>query len=130
MNDKELSLFSQISNYSNTKIDKLIYDLNDELKTQNKINNSLKQRDSLQNIEDLKNFYQRNNRNINYQVEQLEETINQLKTVVKENKTLEKDQDKYKEILNTQEYKNLATQLKKLKDMKQDIFFFLDQNGI
>tara|TARA_X000000368_G_scaffold63610_1_gene45169 strand:- start:2091 stop:2483 length:393 start_codon:yes stop_codon:yes gene_type:complete len=130
MNDKDLSLFSQISNYSNTKIDKLIYDLNDELKTQNKINNSLKQRDSLQNIEDLKNFYQRNNRNINYQVEQLEETINQLKTVVKENKTLEKDQDKYKEILNTQEYKNLASQLKKLKDMKQDIFFFLDQNGI
>ena len=130
MNDSDLSLFSQISNYSNTKIDKLIYDLNDELKTQNKINNSLKQKDTLQNIEELKNFYQRNNRNINYQVEQLEETINQLKTVVKENKTLEKDQDKYKEILNTQEYKNLASQLKKLKDMKQDIFFFLDQNGI
>ena len=130
MNDNDLSLFSQISNYSNTKIDKLIYDLNDELKTQNKINNSLKQKDTLQNIEELKNFYQRNNRNINYQVEQLEETINQLKTVVKENKTLEKDQDKYKEILNTQEYKNLASQLKKLKDMKQDIIFFLDQNGI
>jgi len=124
------NIIDQISSYNSNNLENYIYNLNNQLKEQLTINKLLKSEDYKKNISDITNFIERNESEIDDQSNRLNEIIKELKDVINSNKNLEKLEDKYDELLNSDKANRVANKLRDIKRMKQDIKFFLIDSGL
>lgn len=124
------NIIDQISSYNSNDLENYIYNLNSQLKEQIAINKLLKSEDFKKNINEINNFIERNEPEINDQSIRLYEIIVQLKKTVIENKNLEKLEDKYDDLLKSEDANRVANKLRDIKKMKEDIKFFLIDSGL
>ena len=128
--DTPTNIIDQISSYNSNDLENYIYNLNIQLKEQIAINKLLKSEDFKKNINEINNFIERNEAEINDQSIRLNEIIVQIKKTVIENKNLEKLEDKYDDLLNSEDANRVANKLRDIKKMKEDIKFFLIDSGL
>jgi uncharacterized protein YjcR len=124
------NIIDQISSYNSNDLENYIYNLNTQLKQQITINKLLKSEDYKKNINEINNFIDRNEPEINDLSIRLNEIILQLKKIVIENKHLEKLENKYDDLLKSEDANRVATKLRDIKKMKEDIKFFLIDSGL
>tara|TARA_B100000424_G_scaffold265480_1_gene255171 strand:+ start:579 stop:983 length:405 start_codon:yes stop_codon:yes gene_type:complete len=124
------NIIDQISSYNSNDLENYIYNLNNQLKEQLTINKLLKSEDYKKNISDITNFIERNESEIDDQSNRLNEIIKELKDVINSNKNLEKLEDKYDDLLNSEDANRVANKLRDIKKMKEDIKFFLIDSGL
>tara|TARA_B100000963_G_C22234361_1_gene497193 strand:+ start:110 stop:535 length:426 start_codon:yes stop_codon:yes gene_type:complete len=128
----EVSLIDQIPNYNEKIINRKINLLKDTLNNQLKINQLLKDESNIieKDIKDLEFFVSNYNLQVENQVNEIESIVGELKKVISENRQLEKSNEKLIHILEDPEMIKVATQLKKIKNLNDEIDFFLEKNGI
>tara|TARA_Y100000768_G_scaffold381229_1_gene359580 strand:+ start:679 stop:1083 length:405 start_codon:yes stop_codon:yes gene_type:complete len=124
------NIIDQISSYNSNDLENYIYNLNNQLKEQLTINKLLKSEDYKKNINEINNFIERNESEIDDQSNRLNEIIKELKDVINSNKNLEKLEDKYDDLLNSEDANRVANKLRDIKKMKEDIKFFLIDSGL
>lgn len=124
------NIIDQIASYNSTNLENLIYNLSRELKEQKDINQLLKTDDDEGNIKKIKDFIAINEGQINDQSDRLDKVILDLKNTINENKRLEQIEDKYEEVLKSEEANRVAEKLRDIKKMKENINIFLADRGI
>jgi len=130
MNQNNTNILDQVASYNSNTLENYIYGLQRELKEQKELNNLLKNEDHEGNIKKIKDFISINNPQIDNQVTRLTRVISELKIIVEENKKLEKTEDRYDELLNSEEANKIANKLREIKKMKENINSFLLEEGI
>jgi len=128
----EVSLIDQIPNYNEKIINRKINLLKDTLSNQLKINQLLKDESNIieKDIKDMEFFVSNYNLQVENQVNEIETLVLELKNVISENRQLEKSNEKLTHILEDPEMIKVASQLKKIKNLNDEIDFFLEKNGI
>ena len=119
-----------LPNYNPASLDINIENLKRELIDQNEVNKLLKGKNIEENTINIQNFIERNEGEIDNQLEKLETVINDLKNVVLENMKLEENEILFNELIKSEASKRVAQKLLKIKAMKNDINFFLAEKGI
>ncbi len=128
----EVSLIDQIPNYNGKKTNIKINYLKDTLSNQIKINQLLKDESNIieKDIKEMEFFVSNYNLEVENQVNEIENLVLQLKQIINENKELEKSNQNLTKILEDPEIIKVASQLKKIRNLSDEIDFFLDKNGI
>ena len=116
--------------YSRSGVEGTILELKRELREQKEVNSILKESNNDEKIQEIKNFVQRNEGDIDDQIYRLGEVIEEIKKVVNDNLNLEKSQEKYDELIQSHDSKRVAEKIVKLKNMKKDALIFLESAGI
>ena len=129
-NEKEPNIMEQMVSYNKNITNTLIEQLNKEYLEQIEINKILKEKDYDESVKEIEEFVENNKENIEEQVLNLENVYILLKKVLKENNELQEDKDEYKELLEEEEVKKIAGNMKKLKSLKNSVMLFLQENGI
>tara|TARA_Y100000992_G_C21270421_1_gene496452 strand:- start:2065 stop:2559 length:495 start_codon:yes stop_codon:yes gene_type:complete len=129
-NKKDANIMEQMVSYDKDITNTLIDQLNEEYLEQTKINQILKEKDYDDSVKEIEEFIEKNEKEIEEQVLNLENIYNSLKYIVKENKELQEDKSTYKDLLQDDKTKDVAQNMKKLKSLKSNILLFLQQNGI
>ena len=124
------NILDQIVSYNPTQVERELALLKRELDAQNRLNDALKTRDVSTNIEEVANFLARNAAHIADQLLRCRELSDNLKKVVEENHQMEQQEESYRDLLISQEARQVATNLREIKRLKEEIGFFLLQNGI
>ena len=127
INKPNNDILDQIASYSQAETDNFYYSIKNELDAQKKLNKVLKEDKYEENIISINNFISRNSNTIDYQFEELSKITKELKNLVNENMELK---NKYNEIINSEDCKDISNKLKEIKKIKQDITLFLDKAGI
>ena len=130
IDDNKTNILDQISSYSQSNTENLIYKLKDEYHSQLKLNKILKEEEHAENIEKIKNFIEINSGEIDNQLQNLKDITNQIKIIVEENNSLRKIGNKYNEVLDSPDCVEVADKLREIKKIKDDINSFLDSSGI
>ena len=124
------NILDQLVSYQSKQTIRYMDTLKLEIKEQTQLNQALQNNESDENIKYVNSFMQRNQGEIEHQLDELEELALQLTSLVNENQELEQVNDQYKELLDSEECKNLATKLRQIKKLKKDMSHFLELRGI
>lgn len=130
IDDNKTNILDQISSYSQSNTENLIYKLKDEYHSQLKLNKILKEEEHEENIHKIKNFIEINSGEIDNQLQSLRNITNQIKIIVEENNSLRKIGNKYNEVLESPDCVEVADKLREIKKIKDNINNFLDSSGI
>ena len=128
--NKEISILDLVSVYDNNNTECFIKNISDEYEEQCRINNILKKKDFEKNKKQIETFVKENNIQIKNQLEQIEDIFSKLKVIHEENQLLHEEQKHVNELDNSEEVKNVAQDMRNLKNLKTKIQNFLYQNGI
>lgn len=126
----EPTIVDQMVSYDPIATDAFIQQLDEELHDQLLVNDILKQKNYDANKTEIESFVQQNKHKVSDQLSNLEQIFQNLKNVHKENLELKLDQHEYDEIMNSEEVKNISEDMRKLKNTKNKVMLFLQQNGI
>ena len=107
-----------------------ISNLEEEYEQQKTLNMILNNKGFDKEIINIKNFIEDNNQVINKQFNKLTDISRNLKKIIKENKKLQEDRQDLEELMNNENYNDIANKLKLIKKEKEDIKIFLKKNGI
>tara|TARA_Y100000389_G_C17356908_1_gene461611 strand:+ start:555 stop:1031 length:477 start_codon:yes stop_codon:yes gene_type:complete len=124
------NIFDQISAYNVTQTDVFIQQLRDELEDQRQINTILKQADYESNTKEIETFLEDHSETIPHQLKTIESLFADLKSLYEENKELHAEQEQYTQTLDSTKTTKVASDMRQLKTMKNDILAFLYQTGI
>ena len=124
------NILNQIPTYNYDKTQFIIRELEEELDEQKRLNDILKAENYIENIQSIKKFTNQKKEQILEQLKTIQTLYNKLKTVINENKKLEQDQDRYTEIINSNECSEVACKLKEIKELKKEIKSFLCGAGV
>tara|TARA_X000000950_G_scaffold289164_1_gene410404 strand:- start:5641 stop:6054 length:414 start_codon:yes stop_codon:yes gene_type:complete len=124
------NIFDQFIGYNSVQTENELSVLNRELDHQKKLNKLLKEKDIEFNTTEITNFLARNSGQISDQLRRFQELHDELKRIVDENHNIEEQEVRYKELLNSTESKKLASNLREIKQLKDQIRFFLLQEGV
>ena len=90
----------------------------------------LENKDFDKQLKNIKTFIDNNSDKIDKQLENLKNLSENIQTVVLENEKLQEDKTDLKEILNSQQYKDIANKMREIKKEKEKIRLFLQEKGI
>ena len=124
------NILNIIPTYNHSSLEGTILDLKKELKEQKQVNELLKSEDYSKKTEKILNFVSRNEGEIDDQIERLNEVIVDLKLIINENNNLEKEENKFGDLIESPNCIRMADKLLKLKALKRDIQIFLEETGI
>jgi len=124
------NILNIIPTYNQSSLEGTIIDLKRELKEQKQVNELLKSSDFTKKSEKILNFVNRNEVEIDNQIERLNEVIVDLKLIINENQELENDAEKFGELIESSDCIRVADKLLKLKALKRDIQLFLEESGM
>ena len=130
LNTRTPNILNAIPTYNHANIESTISDLKRELKEQKEVNNMLKGDKFDKKSEDIIAFVNRNEGEINDQLNRLSEIITELKIVVIENDNLEQNEEQFNLLIETPECVRVADKLLKIKALKNDVALFLDNAGV
>jgi len=124
------NILDQLSGYNSDTLDTYIKTINHQIKEQKQLNNLLKKENYEETIQNIKTFIERNKSTISYQLQDLKDKVTELKQLVAENHDLEYSENKYEELLVSDEYKEVADDLHTIKKLREEITLFLSDQGI
>jgi len=130
MLDKDANIMNQLPSYNIKDTDYFINNLENELDQQKTVNMILENKDFDKQLKNIKTFIDNNSDKINNQLENLKNLSENIQTVVLENEKLQEDKTDLKEILNSQQYKDIANKMREIKKEKEKIRLFLQEKGI
>ena len=130
MLDKDANIMNQLPSYNIKDTDYFINNLENELDQQKTVNMILENKDFDKQLKNIKTFIDNNSDKIDKQLENLKNLSENIQTVVLENEKLQEDKADLKEILNSQQYKNIANKMREIKKEKEKIRLFLQEKGI
>ena len=126
----EQNIVNVLPSYSKSGVEGIILELKRELKEQKQINAILKDSNNLEKAQEITNFVQRNEGDLDDQLFRLQKVIDEIKEIVNENLKLEETEDNYNELIDSLDCKRVAEKLVNLKKMKKDALIFLESAGI
>lgn len=124
------NIMDHMVSYDSQITDTFIDQLKEEYREQKEINKILTENNYESNIKEIETFIVDNNTNVSEQLHSLENIFEDLKKIVCENSELKKQQVEYNDILESEEAKNVATNMKDIKKLKNQMILFLQKNGI
>ena len=124
------NILNVIPNYNSNKTESTISDLKQELKEQKEVNKLLKDDNFDKKSEDIISFIERNEGEIDDQITRLNNVITDLKSIIIENEKLENEEEKYLLFIESNHCIRVADKILKIKALKEDINFFLEESGI
>ena len=130
MLDKDANIMNQLPSYNIKDTDYFINNLENELDQQKTVNMILENKDFDKQLKNIKTFIDNNSDKIDKQLENLKNLSENIQTVVLENEKLQEDKADLKEILNSQQYKDIANKMREIKKEKEKIRLFLQEKGI
>ena len=110
--EKDTNIMSQLPSYNIKDTDYFINNLENELEQQKTLQMILENKDFDKQLENLKNL------------------SGNIQNIVLENEKLQEDKADLKEILNSQQYKDIANKMREIKMEKEKIRNFLREKGI
>ena len=128
--EPKTTILDQIHNYKYTENNYLIKQLKEELEQQKRLNTMLKMENNKKEIDTIETFVSNHENDIVEQLNSLEDITKQLKTLCKENITLENEKEQLHELIYSDKYNELAIKMRKIKKVKNDILCFLEKQGI
>ena len=129
-NDKNSNVLDQLPSYNMNDTNYFISNLEEEYEQQKTLNMILNNKGFDKEIINIKNFIEDNNQVINKQFNKLTDISRNLKKIIKENKKLQEDRQDLEDLMNNENYNDIANKLKLIKKEKEDIKIFLKKNGI
>ena len=126
----EQNIVNVLPSYSKTGVEGIILELKRELQEQKQINAILKDSNNLEKAQEITNFVQRNEGDLDDQLFRLQKVIEEIKQIVNDNLKLEESEDTYNELIDSPDCKRVAEKLVNLKKMKKDALIFLESAGI
>ena len=114
------------AHYSGDGIEETIYKLKEELQEQRQINNVLSSKNFNEEIKVIVDFIERNEGEIDSQIERLTTVFNELKIVLKENANLKDKKENYTETLESENATRVTEKILKLKNLKKKALLFLN----
>ena len=130
MLDKDANIMNQLPSYNIKDTDYFINNLENELDQQKTLQMILENKDFDKQLKNIKTFIDNNSDKIDKQLENLKNLSNNIQNVVLENEKLQEDKADLKEILNSQQYKDIANKMREIKKEKEKIRLFLQEKGI
>lgn len=121
-----INIIEAKANYSGDGIEETIYKLKEELQEQQQINNVLSNKNFNEEIKVIVDFIERNEGEIDSQIERLTTVFNELKIVLKENANLKDKKENYTETLESENATRVTEKILKLKKLKKKALLFLD----
>ena len=129
-NDKNSNVLDQLPSYNMNDTNYFISNLEEEYEQQKTLNMILNNKGFDKEIVNITKFIEDNSPVINKQFNKLTNISSNLKKIIKENKKLQEDRSDLEDLLNNENYNDIANKLKLIKKEKEDIKFFLKKNGI
>jgi rubrerythrin len=129
-NDKNSNVLDQLPSYNMNDTNYFISNLEEEYEQQKTLNMILNNKGFDKEIVNITKFIEDNSPVINKQFNKLTDISRNLKKIIKENKKLQEDRSDLEDLLNNENYNDIANKLKLIKKEKEDIKFFLKKNGI
>ena len=129
-NDKNSNVLDQLPSYNMNDTNYFISNLEEEYEQQKTLNMILNNKGFDKEIVNITKFIEDNSQVINKQFSKLTDISSNLKKIIKENKKLQEDRSDLEDLLNNENYNDIANKLKLIKKEKEDIKFFLKKNGI
>lgn len=129
-NGKNSNVLDQLPSYNMNDTNYFISNLEEEYEQQKTLNMILNNKGFDKEIINIKNFIEDNNQVINKQFNKLTDISRNLKKIIKENKKIQEDRQDLEELMNNENYNDIANKLKLIKKEKEDIKIFLKKNGI
>ena len=130
MLEKDTNIMSQLPSYNIKDTDYFINNLENELDQQKTLQMILENKDFDKQLKNIKTFIDNNSDKIDKQLENLKDLSGNIQNIVLENEKLQEDKADLKEILNSQQYKNIANKMREIKMEKEKIRCFLREKGI
>lgn len=128
--DKNSNVLDQLPSYNMNDTNYFISNLEEEYEQQKTLNMILNNKGFDKELVNIKNFIEDNSPVINKQFNKLTDISRNLKKIIKENKKLQEDRQDLEDLLNNENYNEIANKLKLIKKEKEDIKIFLKKNGI
>ena len=130
MLEKDTNIMSQLPSYNIKDTDYFINNLENELDQQKTLQMILENKDFDKQLKNIKTFIDNNSDKIDKQLENLKDLSGNIQNIVLENEKLQEDKADLKEILNSQQYKDIANKMREIKMEKEKIRSFLREKGI
>lgn len=130
MLEKDTNIMSQLPSYNIKDTDYFINNLENELDQQKTLQMILENKDFDKQLKNIKTFIDNNSDKIDKQLENLKDLSGNIQNVVLENEKLQEDKADLKEILNSQQYNDIANKMREIKMEKEKIRNFLREKGI
>ena len=130
MLEKDTNIMSQLPSYNIKDTDYFINNLENELDQQKTLQMILENKDFDKQLKNIKTFIDNNSDKIDKQLENLKNLSGNIQNIVLENEKLQEDKADLKEILNSQQYKDIANKMREIKMEKEKIRGFLREKGI
>ena len=125
MLEKDTNIMSQLPSYNIKDTDYFINNLENELDQQKTLQMILENKDFDKQLKNIKTFIDNNSDKIDKQLENLKNLSGNIQNIVLENEKLQEDKADLKEILNSQQYKDIANKMREIKMEKEKIRGFL-----
>ena len=129
-NNKETDIITQLSNYNYLETENKINEFKKILDNQKNLNQILVNNNSKQDKQKIETFIQDNSELIDQQFNKLNELNKELKLITNDNNQLIKQCDEYKQLINSNNYKNIANKIRDINKNCSDINYFLMNTGI
>ena len=129
-NDKNSNVLDQLPSYNLNDTSYFISNLEEEYEQQKTLNMILNNKGFDNEIVNITKFIEDNSTVINKQFNKLTDISRNLKKIIKENKKLQEERSDLEDLLNNENYNDIANKLKLIKKEKKNIKFFLKKNGI
>ena len=130
MLEKDTNIMSQLPSYNIKDTDYFINNLENELDQQKTLQMILENKDFDKQLKNIKTFIDNNSDKIDKQLENLKDLSGNIQNIVLENEKLQEEKSDLKEILNSQQYKDIANKMREIKMEKEKIRSFLREKGI
>ena len=130
MLEKDTNIMSQLPSYNIKDTDYFINNLENELDQQKTLQMILENKDFDKQLKNIKTFIDNNSDKIDKQLENLKNLSGNIQNIVLENEKLQENKADLKEILNSQQYKDIANKMREIKMEKEKIRNFLREKGI
>ena len=130
MLEKDTNIMSQLPSYNIKDTDYFINNLENELDQQKTLQMILENKDFDKQLKNIKTFIDNNSDKIDKQLENLKDLSGNIQNIVLENEKLQEEKSDLKEILNSQQYNDIANKMREIKMEKEKIRGFLREKGI
>lgn len=120
----------EIANYDTEEIDNYIKAVRDELKNLDIKNEELESQNNQQDIHYVESFMRIYEETIMEQAKDMEELATQIKELTLTKEYLHGKKNEYQDILKSERFIDLIRKIRRIKEIKEEMYHFLDKRGI
>ncbi len=130
MTDDSESIKEEISEYDHEEIDQYIKAVREELKNLDQVNETLEVKNNQQDIHYVESFIRIYEETIVQQAKDMEQLSTEIKELMCTKEYLHGKKDEYEQLLKSERFTDLIRKIRRIKEIKQEMYHFLEQRGI